>query len=108
MMNVYDLGKNREILLATGATLRRVFPSVAVRSRADGSHILFAFPRERSAESIRAQLQNAHTDERVLELARQAAPDIRELVPPAGTPVFTDDHAPVDDLTRRMLAERAR
>jgi spermidine synthase len=108
MMNVYDLGKNREILLATGATLRRVFPSVAVRSRADGSHILFAFPRQRSAESIRAQLQNAHTDERVLELARQAAPDVMELVPPAGTSVFTDDHAPVDDLTRRMLAERAR
>ena len=28
-------------------------------------------------------------------------------VPPAGTPTFTDDHAPVEEMTRRVLAEFA-
>ena len=103
MMNVYDLSKDRELLLATGATLRIAFPSVAVLSRADGSHILLAFLEERSAASIREQLQRVRAVEPITQLARKAASAIVDLAPPPGTPVFIDDHAAVEEMTRRML-----
>ena len=105
MMNVFDASKNFELLFATAATLGRVFPSLAVLSREHGNHIVFAFPRERSAASIRAQLERVEGPEPIRQLARNAASAVVDLVPPAGTPVFTDDHAPVEEMTRRMLAE---
>jgi len=37
MMNVYDTSKSHELLMATGATLKRVFTSVEVISRTDGT-----------------------------------------------------------------------
>ncbi len=103
MMNVYDLTKNRELLFATGATLRHVFASLAVFSRADGNHIVFAFPREHSAASIRDRLLSFHGVEPIKKLAQDVASGIVDLVPRPGTPEFTDDHAPVEEMTRRML-----
>jgi spermidine synthase len=103
MMNVFDASKNRELLFATGATLRRVFPSVAVVSRADKNHIVFAFPQARSVTSVRARLEAVQGGGQVKELAQRAAASIIDLVPPAGTVVLTDDHAPVEEMTRRML-----
>ncbi len=104
MMNVYDLSQDRELLNATVATLKNVFPTVASLSRADGNHVLFVFPRARTITWIRRQLESNPGDEKVAQLAREAAAGISEPVPPAGTPVFTDDRAPVEELTRRMLA----
>jgi spermidine synthase len=107
MMNVYDLGAEREILSATVATLRRVYPSVLVLSRADQNHILFAFPQARSLDSIRAQLQEAAQGQGgIADLARRAATSLQEFIPAAGTPVFTDDHAPIEEFTRRMLSKQ--
>ncbi len=106
MMNVYDLSPRRELLNATGATLHRVFPSVAVLPRADGSHIVFAFPRERSGASIQAELRRFRGPERVEQVARRAASAIVDLVPPPATPIFTDDRAPVEEMTRHMLMAR--
>lgn len=103
MMNLYDVSKNRELLFTTGATLRRVFHSVAVLSRPDGNHIVFAFSREQPAASIRAQLERAQGVEQVTKLARQAAAGIVDRGPPFGTAVFTDDHPPVEEMTRRKL-----
>jgi hypothetical protein len=103
MMNVYDLSKNHELLFATAATLARVFPSLVVLSRPDGNHILFAFARQRSAAWVRAQLERAPGSEPVRKLAHKAASAVADLEPPAGTPAFTDDHAPVEEMTRRML-----
>jgi spermidine synthase len=105
MMNVYDLGAEREILSATVATLRRVYPSVLVLSRADKNHILFAFPRAHSLDSIEAQLQQlAQSQGGTADLARRALTSLREFVPAPGTPVFTDDRAPIEEFTRRMLS----
>ncbi len=99
MMNLFDATRNRALLSATAATLRRVFPSVMAESRGDNS-IVFAFTRERSPEGIRRQLA-----ERPLPGALR---DVRisDITPPARTPVFTDDLAPVEEMTGRMLTAR--
>ncbi len=70
-----------------------------------GNHMVLAFSSERSIESIRSALQRTTRNEQVGRLARKAASQIVELVPAEGTIVFTDDHAPVEEMTRRMLAE---
>lgn len=105
MMNVLDLGEHRELLRATAATLRQVFPSVMVLSRPNGNHMVLAFPRERSASWVRQTLANVvEGQEQVRTNAHAAASVIQDLVPGDGATVFTDDHAPVEDMTRRMLA----
>jgi hypothetical protein len=103
MMNVYDTTKSLELLMATGATLKRVFPSVEVISRPDGNHMVFAFTRVKSVAQIRERLEHLLGEQPLQELAREAAATINDLVPPEGTPVFTDDHAPVEEMSRRML-----
>ncbi|MBI4718724.1 MAG: fused MFS/spermidine synthase [Planctomycetes bacterium] len=104
MMNVLDVSQDHELLHATGATLRRVFSSVVVYSRSNGSHMVFAFHRRRPVGDVRGVLASATADGRVGEHARAVAERIVELVPPPGAAVFTDDRATVEEITRRMLA----
>jgi predicted membrane-bound spermidine synthase len=103
MMNVYDTSKSHELLMATGATLKRVFLSVEVISRVDGNHMVLAFVREKTLAQVRERLGHLGGDQAFQELAKGAAASIVDLIPPQGTPVFTDDHAPVEEMTRRML-----
>jgi len=56
--------------------MRREFPSVTVKRTGSVNYMLYAFTRKRA---------------------------VAEFVPPAGSPVFTDDRAPVEELTRAML-----
>lgn len=104
-MNVFDAGPKKELLLSTGATLRRVFPSVAVLAREDGNNIVLAFARERPGAWVRDRLQHAEGSPTVERLARKAAHAIVDFEAPRGTPILTDDHAPVEEMTRRMMAE---
>jgi len=103
MMNVYDTSRSHELLLATASTLRLVFPSVFVISRSDGNHVVLAFPGQVSLSDIRQRLSRADGDAALRAIAAHAADDVRELIPPAGTTIFTDDRAPVEEITRRML-----
>jgi spermidine synthase len=103
MMNVYDTSSSRELLAATAATLKLVFPAVFVISRSDGNHVVLAFPRETSIADIRQRLSRVDGEPALHAIAAHAADSIRELNPPAGTTVFTDDRAPVEEITRRML-----
>ena len=105
MMNLLDVSRRRELLLSTVATLKGIFPSVFVFPRPYGNHILLAFPRPWLARSIHERLGGLEAMGPVGRLAQEAARDITELIPPAGTLVFTDDRAPVEEITRRMLAE---
>ena len=106
IMNVYDTSESHELLMATGATLKRVFPSVEVISRTDGNYMVFAFVREKTVAQVRERLEQVQGDQPFRELARKAATSIVDLIPPDGTPLFTDDHAPVEEMTRRMLFAR--
>jgi predicted membrane-bound spermidine synthase len=103
MMNVYDTSKSHELLLAIGATLKSVFSTVEVISRPDGNHIVFAFVQKKIVNQVRARLEHLSGDESLQALARAGAIAIGDLTPPEGTPVFTDDRSPVEEMTRRML-----
>src|SRR4029077_21112532 len=102
-MNVYDTSRSHELLLATASTLRLVFPSVFVISRSDGNHVVLAFPGQVSLSDIRQRLSRADGDAALRAIAAHVADDVRELIPPAGTTIFTDDRAPVEEINRRML-----
>ncbi|HEU4595520.1 MAG TPA: fused MFS/spermidine synthase [Pyrinomonadaceae bacterium] len=106
MLNVMDVGREREILNSTAATLRRVFPTVLYTEPSKGNYLLFVFPRARGVEDVRARLGRVSTGGVIEQLARKAAASIQILTPPAGTPHFTDDHAPVEEMTRRMTKMR--
>jgi len=68
--------------------------------------MVFAFVREKTVAQVRERLEQVQGDQPFRELARKAATSIVDLIPPDGTPLFTDDHAPVEEMTRRMLFAR--
>jgi len=108
IVNVYDLSPKRELLEAMGATMRKVFPSLEKLSRADGNHILFAFAEKRELAETVARLKQGAGPGWVQELAERAAEEIAEFEPRAGALIFTDDRAPIEEMTRRMLAEKTK
>ena len=65
--------------------------------------MLLAFPTATSKDAVRGRLANFDGDPAVKRLARRAATQIIDVDVPAGSVVFTDDYAPVEELTRRML-----
>jgi hypothetical protein len=105
IMNVYDKSSNQELLGAMGATLRQVFPSLEKLSRADGNHIVFAFAARRELADTVARLKQGAGPLWVRELSQKAAGEIAEFEPQAGAVIFTDDRAPIEEITRRMLVE---
>jgi predicted membrane-bound spermidine synthase len=100
MMNVFDRGPDTALLRSLAATLRRVFPSVMVGHTDAGNFMLFAFTRVPSAEQLqyRPAVLQANTGLRDMEIREMARADTAA--------VFTDDLAPIEDMTRRMLAAR--
>jgi spermidine synthase len=106
MMNLFDRGVSHELLFSTVATVRRVFPSVIVIPGANGNFTLLAFVQPHTAGSLRARVAGMQLERGLAELAREELAAAAEMSPPADTLVFTDDRAPVEELTRRMLAGR--
>ena len=100
MMNVFDRGADSALLHRLAATLRRVFPSVMVGRTGAGNFMLFAFTRVPSAERLAFLSPALRSKAGVRGLA------LREVAVAAGAPVFTDDVAPIEEMTRRMLAAR--
>jgi spermidine synthase len=98
MVNLFDVSADRELLTATVATIERAFPSVMVVSGIRGNHMIFAFTRPTSLASVRARLGEGRS-----ALARSAATAMVEISAPVSTRAFTDDLAPVEQITKRML-----
>jgi predicted membrane-bound spermidine synthase len=96
MMNVFDAGPERELVFAVAATLRRVFPSVMSVRTQSANYMLVAFRQKVQPRTVRASLAGAP---RMLCRYRE----MHDLVPPSGTPWFSDDRAPIEEITRRML-----
>jgi spermidine synthase len=103
MMNLYDDGPRQELLVSIIATLERVFPSVVVLSVGYGNRMVLAFTRATSEDEVRRRLATFDGDQAVKRLARRAATQITDVDVPNGTVVFTDDYAPIEEITRRML-----
>jgi spermidine synthase len=98
MVNLFDVSADRELLTATVATIERAFPSVMVVSGIRGNHMIFAFTRPTSLASVRARLGEGRS-----ALARSAATAMVEISAPVSTRAFTDDLAPVEQITKRTL-----
>ena len=105
VLNVFDGGRERAILGATAATLKSAFPAVAFYQHGYGTFVIFAFAHERPMESLRMALSNGSLAPALAATAAHAAPELRELNVPAGAMVFTDDRAPIEEMTRQMLNE---
>jgi spermidine synthase len=105
IVNVLDKSPKQELLQAMGATLKRVFPTVERLSTPGGNHLLFAFAEKRNLAETVGRLKSAGGPPWVQELARKAVGEIVEFEPRAEAVVFTDDWAPVEEMTRRMLVE---
>jgi hypothetical protein len=103
MVNVYDPSAAQELLEAMGATIREVFPSVELLSTPGGNHILFAFAEKRALAETVGRLKQGTGPAWVQELAQKAAEEMVEFEPRAGAVIFTDDKAPIEEMTRRML-----
>ncbi len=106
MMNVFDPGSHGEVLSAMTATLKQVFPSVmALPAGYAGNRIVFAFARARTLESVRRRFASMEGTDLWQRLARQSAGEIVEPEVRRDAVIFTDDRAPIEAMTRRMLRE---
>jgi hypothetical protein len=101
MVNVFDVAPGRPLLSAVAATLARVFPSVLFRTRNEMNHMLLAFGEARSLSEVRAALQAAPPP--VSDIALDVSRGLREPSYGADAIVLTDDRAPVEQLTSRMM-----
>jgi len=108
MVNVYDVSATHELLDAMGATIREVFPSVEMLSTPGGNHILFAFAEKRELAETSGRLKQGAGPAWVRELAQKAAGEMVEFEPRAEAVIFTDDKAPIEEMTRRMLAAKTK
>ena len=105
MVNVLDTSPRQDLMEAMGATLKQVFPSVERLSTAKGNHILFAFAQKHFVADTLARLKQSEGPAWVQALEQEAAERMTEFEPRAGAVIFTDDRAPIEEMTRRMLVE---
>ncbi|MGO9260776.1 MAG: fused MFS/spermidine synthase [Bryobacteraceae bacterium] len=104
MMNVFDPSPSGRLRASVSATLHGVFPSVMSVRASHGNYMLLAFSRAVPVSEVRRRLQSAEPAGAFRDLAHGVASQIVEIHPSADTPVFTDDRAPVEEITRRVLA----
>ena len=101
MVNVFDLAPGHPLLSTVEATVARAFPSVFVRTRNEMNHLILGFAEARSVSDVRAALGAAPSG--VSEIAREVSRDVRPSSYGPDTTVLTDDRAPVEQLTGRMM-----
>ncbi len=106
-VNVGRTDTDNSLVHAMAATMGQVFPSVYVVDEPSegsplGNTLVVGTHRPTSLADFRANL--ARFDHPLLaEVARRAAPQARVAAPPPGTPVFTDDRAPVEQVVHRLV-----
>jgi len=106
MMNVFDPSRAQNVLAAIEATLKQVYPTVMVLPAGfGGNKIVLAFTRPQSLASIRDRLAAVDIGNPAKALAARSATEVIEPPVRAGAIVFTDDCAPIEEMTRRMMSE---
>ena len=101
MVNVFDVAPNHPLLASVATTVAQALPTVFVRSRRGMNHLLVAFGEPRSLAEVRAALETAPRE--VSEIAAEVSREIRPFTPGSHALVLTDDRAPIEQLTRRMM-----
>lgn len=108
VLNVVRLGSNRELVDALAVTLKQVFPSILITDIPGMfNSILFATKQPTNAIQISKNLAclvlKNSTPQTILEVLSTTLSNLQPA--PASGLIFTDDHAPVEWLTTRMLLD---
>lgn len=105
-----NVGRTRtddSLVDAIAVTMQAVFPSVYIMDEPDndsplGNSLVVATARPTTLDDFRANLPRFEQS-LLAEVARRAAPQARLAAPPAGTPIFTDDRAPVEQVVNALV-----
>lgn len=92
---------------AVAATMGRVFPSVYVVDEPDegstlGNSLVVATAAPSTLADVRQNL-GRYTQPLLAEAGQRMAPGVRLAAPPPGTPIFTDDRAPVEQVVHNLV-----
>ncbi len=114
-----NVGRTRtdySLVEAIAATMGRVFPSVYIMDEPSGESglgntLVVATRQPSTLADFRANLE-AFDHPLLVEVAQRAAGQAMVAAPPAGTPIFTDDRAPIEQVIhalvfRHMLGARS-
>jgi spermidine synthase len=108
-VNVGRTHSDYSLVDAIAATMEQVFPSVYVMDEPDngstlGNSLVIGTSKPTSMEDLRANL-SLFDAPLLAEVARRAVPQAHQADPPAGAPIFTDDHAPVELVVHRLVLQ---
>lgn len=106
-VNVGRTHTDYSLVDAVAATMQQVFPTVYVVDEPDngsplGNSMVVATRRSTTLADFRANLP-AFDHPLLAEVARRSAPQARLATPPSGTPIFTDDRAPVEQVVHNLV-----
>ena len=106
-VNVGRTHTDYSLVDAIAATMQQVFPSVYIVDEPDngsplGNSMVVATRQPTTLADFRANLP-AFDHPLLAEVARRAGPQVRLAAPPPGTPIFTDDRAPVEQVVHALV-----
>ena len=101
MVNVFDLAPGHPLLASIATTLVQAFPTLFVRSSNEMNHMVLAFGDRGASPRFGRSRRRAAA---VSEIARDVSRDLQHVVARSGRRRLTDDRAPIERLTRRMMA----
>jgi spermidine synthase len=106
-VNVGRTHTDYSLVDSIAATMQQVFPSVYIVDEPDngsplGNSMVVATRRPTTLADFSANLP-AFDHPLLVEVARRAAPQVRLAAPPPGTPTFTDDRAPVEQVVHKLV-----
>ena len=106
-VNVGRTHTDYSLVDAIAATMQQVFPSVYVVDEPDngsplGNSMVVAARRPTTLADFRTNLP-AFDHPLLAEVARRVAAQARIATPPPGTPIFTDDRAPVEQVVHALV-----
>ncbi len=107
-VNVGRTEADNSLVDAIAATLHTVFPSVyvidePVGEEGLGNSLVVATKQLTTLADFEANLPRFAGQPLLAEVAQRAAPHVRPADPPAGTPIFTDDRAPVEQVIHTLV-----
>jgi len=106
-VNVGRTHTDYSLVDAIAATMTQVYPSVYIVDEPDegsplGNTLVVATRRPTTLADFHANLPG-FSQPLLVEVARRAAGRVSVADPPAGTPIFTDDRAPVEQVVHRLV-----
>ncbi len=106
-VNVGRTHTDYSLVHAIAATMQHVFPSVYVMDEPSGSSLLgntlvVGTRLPSTLADFQANLPRFNAP-LLAEVARRAVPQAQRVQPPPGTPIFTDDRAPVEQVVHALV-----